>query len=82
MNNAQISPQAIAAQRIIARFGGVAHLARALDIPGSTVQSWNRAGIPVKWQHPVIDAGKRAGVPITAEDFFMLPLFDAGKEQE
>jgi hypothetical protein len=66
---------AIAARRIIQKFGGPATLARYLSIdgnpvPASTVQSWQNAGIPVKWHHPVILAGARAAVPIEPEDFF------------
>jgi len=66
---------AIAARRIIQKFGGPASLARCLTIggdtvPASTVRSWQNAGIPVKWQHPVILAGARGAVPIAPEDFF------------
>jgi hypothetical protein len=66
---------AIAARRIVQKFGGPATLARYLSIdgnpvPASTVQSWQNAGIPVKWHHPVILAGARAAVPIEPEDFF------------
>jgi hypothetical protein len=65
---------ALAAKRIIAKFGGPANLARALSmdasVPPSTVQSWGSVGIPVKWHHPIILAGARAAVPIGPEDFF------------
>ena len=66
---------AIAARRIIKKFGGPATLARYLSIDDkpvliSTVWRWQNWGIPVKWHHPVILAGARAAVPIEPEDFF------------
>ena len=67
---------ALAARRIIAKFGGPATLARRLSImsgetvPPTTVQSWQNAGIPVKWHHPIIEAGARGAVPIVPDDFF------------
>ncbi len=66
---------AIAARRIIQQFGGPTSLARCLAIagfyaPASTVRSWLKSGIPVKWQHPVIFAGAKAAVPIGPGDFF------------
>ena len=67
---------AVAAQRIIAKFGGPASLARKLSItsgetvPASTVRSWQNAGIPVKWQHPVLEAASRAAIGMGPDDFF------------
>lgn len=74
-----VSAPASVARRIIAKFGGPLSLSRALTIngeriPASTVASWQTHGIPVKWQHPVVEAGKRAAVPIVPEDFFLLHI--------
>ncbi len=59
------------ATRIISRFGGTRALARAIDKPPSTVQSWKDSGlIPAQHQAAVLDAAKRAAIGIAPEDFF------------
>lgn len=66
----------VAARAIIAKFGGSTNLARALSslseepVPRSTVQSWQNAGIPRKWQNPVLEAANRAAVGIGPSAFF------------
>ncbi len=71
MNNAS----AVAARRIIEKFGGPEVLARALGrhykAPGApAIRHWQDAGIPVKWQHEVLYVAKLAGLGIAPEDFF------------
>jgi D-beta-D-heptose 7-phosphate kinase/D-beta-D-heptose 1-phosphate adenosyltransferase len=60
------------AQRIIASFGGVTALARALGHRGpTTVQGWKQRGlIPARRQQQVLDAGQALGISITPQDFF------------
>jgi len=59
------------AARIIERFGGVPKLARILDRPTRTVQSWKEVGrIPAQHQQAVLDAAKLAAIPLVPADFF------------
>lgn len=59
------------AERIIDKFGGVPKLARILEKPTRTVQSWKEVGrIPAQHQQAVLDAANRAAIGIGPEDFF------------
>jgi D-beta-D-heptose 7-phosphate kinase/D-beta-D-heptose 1-phosphate adenosyltransferase len=60
------------AQRIIARFGGVTALARALGQRNpTTVQGWKQRGlIPARRQQQVLDAAQALGISLTPRDFF------------
>lgn len=59
------------AERIIAEFGGLGKLAKALGHRHrTTVQGWRDRGvIPVRHAPQIIEAGSRAGKTITADDF-------------
>jgi len=60
------------AERIIARFGGLTKLARALghEHP-TTVQGWKKRGvIPARQQGKVLDAATANGVALEPADFF------------
>lgn len=62
------------AERIIAKFGGPTALARIINQPPRTVQSWKEHGvIPAKHQQTVLEAAMRAAVPLSPEDFFEVP---------
>ncbi len=62
------------ATRIIDRFGGTRALARAIDRPPSTVQSWKDSGyIPAQHQGAVLEAAKRAAIGLAPADFFEPP---------
>lgn len=57
---------------IIARFGGLAAMARILGhASASTVQGWKERGlIPAKQQPAVLEAGQSLSPPIAHSDFF------------
>ena len=58
------------AARIIEKFGGVPRLARILDRPTRTVQSWKEVGrIPAQHQRAVMEAAKLAAIPLSADEF-------------
>jgi hypothetical protein len=60
-------------QRIIAKFGGLAQLSRAIDpaMPLSVVQGWKDRGfVPARRQQDVLDAARRLGIDLTPNDFF------------
>ncbi len=68
---------AIAARRIIAKFGGPERLAYALSqhfkAPAApAIRHWQNAGIPTKWQHEVLYVARFAGIGIAPADFFEL----------
>jgi hypothetical protein len=66
------------ARSIIARFGGVPTLARTLDLPKRTVQSWCETGyIPAWRQTQVLAAGQDLDPPLTPYDFFFAPEEEA-----
>ena len=60
------------AKTIIAKFGGLTALARALGHRHpTTVQGWLKSGfVPARQQVLVIEAAKREGIAIEAADFF------------
>ncbi len=62
--------RAISGAAIIERFGGTRLLARLLDIPPSTVQSWKRVTIPALWQPTILQLGQQLDPPLTPADFF------------
>jgi hypothetical protein len=59
------------ADHVINKFGGINACARACGHKNaSTVQGWKERGwIPQERQPEVIEAGRAAGVKLTAEDF-------------
>jgi hypothetical protein len=64
-----------ATERVIGLFGGITGLARALGHRHpTTVQGWrDRGRVPSEQIPEVIDAGRKAGVSLTHEDFFIVP---------
>jgi hypothetical protein len=61
-------------ERIIAKFGGPTALARILELPPRTVQSWKKSGrIPAQHQKNVLDAAMHAAIPLVPADFFEVP---------
>ena len=62
------------AQRVLAKFGGIAPAARALGLPQSTVQGWRISGyIPGYRQSNVLAKAKELGLDVTPADFFDRP---------
>lgn len=61
------------AQRIVAKFGGLTRLARALNHKHpTTVQGWLERGfVPAQRQQEVLDAAASAGIDLAPADFFM-----------
>jgi len=59
------------AERVINKFGGVNATARACGHKSaSTVQGWKERGwIPQERHHEVLEAARRMGIPLSAEDF-------------
>jgi hypothetical protein len=62
--------------RIIAVFGGtgrgsVLRMAKLLDIPASTIYTWQRTGdIPSHRQRELLASARRRGLSLSPEDFF------------
>lgn len=55
---------------IIAHFGGTSELARLLDSPVSTVDSWKAANFVPRWrQAHILDLAHRLSKPIAPTDF-------------
>jgi hypothetical protein len=55
---------------IISHFGGTSELARLLDVPISTVDSWRAKDFIPRWrQAEVLDLAHRHNKPIAATDF-------------
>ncbi len=58
-------------QNIVAKFGGVRSMARAVGKPPSTVASWKERGaIPDSHKVEILDAARKQGIPLTPGDFF------------
>lgn len=59
------------AARVIARFGGVRKLQRALGHPNpTTVQGWKERGwIPSKHHQRVLEVARENGIELSANDF-------------
>lgn len=54
---------------LFARLGGTRKMAKLLEKPASTVQSWKQNGrIPAHEQALVIERARAAGVDVSAED--------------
>lgn len=68
------------ASTIIDKFGGTRPLARLLDMPPTTVQSWLVKGlIPSKHQIAILETAKREGVSLAPDDFFRIPEGEAAQ---
>jgi hypothetical protein len=64
------------AKRIVDRLGGQTAVAKLVGKGQSTIAYWVKAGsIPSKWHAVLLEAAKRVGVPLAAEDFmgYVLP---------
>lgn len=56
---------------IIETFGGVRPMARAIDKPVSTVQSWKlRGSIPDPSKTEILAYAEKQNIPLRPEDFF------------
>ena len=54
---------------VIEKFGGVRPMAAKLNVPPSTVKSWDRAGKFPRWRHPqILEAAKVHGIAVRPED--------------
>jgi myo-inositol-1-phosphate synthase len=63
-----------AAQRVIARFGGQAPLARLLGRRQSTVEHWAKTGrIPAQWHRQLLALARERGVMLEPKDFVATP---------
>lgn len=59
------------AVRIIAKFGGIRPMARIINRPTSTVQSWEQSGyIPARQQENILQSARAFGIELTPADFF------------
>lgn len=60
--------------RIIDKFGGIRPLARALNRPVSTVQSWkDRGAVPHRRQAELLEYARAHGIELTPAEFFDFP---------
>lgn len=54
---------------VVDRFGSIAEVHRHTGFPYTTIQGWQRTGwVPARHHHAVLQAAKRAGVSLTAEE--------------
>ena len=53
---------------VIAKFGGLRALGADLGLSFSTVQHWERRGIPFKYHLPIFDLAARRGIPIGVDE--------------
>lgn len=59
------------AEKIIHKFGGVRAMARALNAPPTTIQSWKKSGlIPAKKQETVLASAHSMQIDLSPADFF------------
>lgn len=64
--------------KIIDAFGGLRPMAKAIEKPVSTVQSWKvRGSIPDASKPEILAKAKAAGIPLSPGDFF--PVSDNGR---
>jgi hypothetical protein len=62
------------AAQVIQRFGGARPLARLLNLPATTVQTWKDTGyIPAQRQLAVLNAGRDLEPPLSPCEFFGFP---------
>jgi len=60
----------LTAQTIITRLGGATEIARALDMPMTTVASWSVSNfIPRWWQEPLLRLALERQIALSATDF-------------
>ncbi len=69
--------------RLIEKFGGINSMARALNIPPTTVQSWkNKNNIP-NWRFPnIIITARKNNIDISEFDFLTANDFYGIEEKE
>lgn len=59
------------AARVIAKFGGIRPMARLINRPPSTVQSWEISGfIPARHQSHILQIAAASGINVAPDDFF------------
>jgi myo-inositol-1-phosphate synthase len=69
-----VGPEANAAERVIARFGGQSALAALLGKRQSTIQHWAKTGrIPAQWQRPLMVLARERGIIVEPKDFVATP---------
>jgi hydroxyethylthiazole kinase-like uncharacterized protein yjeF len=75
-----MAPRDPISQKIVARFGGIRPMARALStatgrkVAPTTVQGWlDRGRVPATRQGDVLAAAAAAGIALTPADFFTMP---------
>lgn len=60
-----------AAERIIAKFGGIRPMARIVGLAPNSVQNWKRTGlIPASRQQGLLELARREGIELEPADFF------------
>jgi hypothetical protein len=58
-------------KKIVAKFGGIGSLARALGLQRSTVQYWKASGRIPTWRIPaVLNAAEERDIDLSLSDFF------------
>lgn len=68
---------------IISAFEGISKLARALDLPVTTVRGWKESGvIPDKYHQNILDVAAKRSLSLTPEDFMAFPLDHPAFQQE
>jgi len=60
------------ANNIIQKFGGISSMAKALEVPFTTVSNWKRFGeIPSKRQRFILRKARELGIQLEPQDFFL-----------
>lgn len=59
---------------VIAAFGGVKPLAKAIEVPPSLAIHWGRRGIPARYWPKVEEAAAARDIPVTARALMTLPV--------